>query len=913
VDFDTLTEEDFDLISNWLKSRPAKRPPLTPLPHQSRALDDISSHLKEHDRGTVVMACGTGKTLVALWAAERSEAKSILALVPSLTLMQQTLEEWSRHNSWGKDFTYLCVCSDPQVDLKNDEIEIETSDLPFRVDTDPALVSEFLAQANSKVKVVFSTYQSSQVVAQASRGNHVFDVGIFDEAHKTTGPSAGRFATTLKEENISIRKRLFFTATPKHYDLKHRDKEGDFKVVSMDDEAVYGKRIHTLTFGEAASAGIICPYKVVVTLIDKEQVDDFALKNGITLVEGDAINAKWVANQVAISNAIEHTSASKVITFHSRVKSAREFASDESHGVKQFLKDFSVFHVHGKQRSNDRKDLITKFRNADKSLITNARCLTEGIDVPAVDMVAFIDPRQSKIDIAQAIGRAMRKPRNGTKTCGYIVVPVYAENSDTASLEEAIKGEGFDNIALILGALLEQDEELVEIIRALKEDKGQGKAFNPRRLAEKLELIGPYLELNTLANSINITAVDRLGKFWDEFFGRLLVFRKREGHCNVPALHIENGIKLGSWVHNQRVNKDELSPDRIRRLSSIGFVWDQLEERWYIGFNALSYFKKREGHCRVPAKYVDSDFRLGRWVMVQREFRKAGRLSEERIKKLTSLGFIWEARDNSWEENYSLLQQFKDREGHVQVPQDHIEEGVSLGRWVSKQRSRNQQLTADRRKKLETLGFTSQPLEENWEEGYNALVRFKSREDHVRVSRDHLEDGFKLGSWLQTQRARRENLSPERLQKLQSVGFDLDPLQVKWETGLNALVRYMHREGHCLVPAKHIEEGFKLGSWVVNQRVKKDDLSVDRLSRLNNLSFVWDVNQAKWDEGFSALIKFRDREGNLSVSSDHIEDGYKLGSWITVQRSIRQRMPADRKAKLDDIGFIWRVFESKGD
>ena len=224
-------------------------------------------------------------------------------------------------------------------------------------------------------------------------------------------------------------------------------------------------------------------------------------------------------------------------------------------------------------------------------------------------MVAFIDPRQSKIDIAQAIGRAMRKPRNGTKTHGYIVVPVYAENSDTASLEEAIKGEGFDNIALILGALLEQDEELLDIIRQLKQDRGEGRQFNPKRLTEKVELIGPYLELNALANSINITAVDRLGKSWDEFFGRLSAFRKREGHCNVPALHTENGIKLGSWVHNQRVNKDELSPDRIRRLSSIGFVWDQLQERWYTGFNALSFFKQREGHCRVPAKHIESDLK----------------------------------------------------------------------------------------------------------------------------------------------------------------------------------------------------------------------------------------------------------------------------------------------------------------
>jgi predicted helicase len=157
----------------------------------------------------------------------------------------------------------------------------------------------------------------------------------------------------------------------------------------MDDEQVYGSRAHTLTFGDAAAKGIICPYKVIVTLIDKHQVDDFALKNGITLVEGDAVAAKWVASQIAVSSAINHTNATKIITFHSRVKAAQEFASNEVHGISKFVMEFDVFHVHGKQKSNERKDTIGKFRKSSRSIITNAKCLTEGVDVPAVDMVAF--------------------------------------------------------------------------------------------------------------------------------------------------------------------------------------------------------------------------------------------------------------------------------------------------------------------------------------------------------------------------------------------------------------------------------------------------------------------------------------------------------------------------------------------
>lgn len=909
VDFDTMTQEDFELISSWLKSRPAKRPPLTPLPHQVRALDDISRHLKEHDRGTVVMACGTGKTLVALWAAERSGAKSILVLVPSLTLMQQTLEEWSRHNSWGRDFTYLCVCSDPQVDLKNDEIEIEASDLPFRVDTDPELVSDFLAQTNNKVKVVFSTYQSSQVVAQATKGNYSFDIGIFDEAHKTTGPSAGRFATALKEENISIRKRLFFTATPKHYDLKHRDKEGDFKVVSMDDEAVYGKCSHTLTFGEAASAGIICPYKVVVTLIDKDQVDDFALKNGITLIEGDAINAKWVANQIAISNAIEHTSAGKVITFHSRVKTAREFASDESHGVKQFLKDFSVFHVHGKQRSNDRKDLITKFRNADKSLITNARCLTEGIDVPAVDMVAFIDPRQSKIDIAQAIGRAMRKPKNGTKTHGYIVVPVYAENSDTASLEEAIKGEGFDNIALILGALLEQDEELVDIIRELKQDKGQGKSFNPKRLKEKLELVGPYLQLEALTNSIHIAAVNQLGSSWDEWYGLLVEFEQREGHCRVPNRLIERERKLGSWVSYQRLERDRLSQERIRLLDSIGFSWDPYDEDWESGFNQLVVFKNREGHCRVPHRHKEGGLKLGFWVTYQRQ--RMSTLPADRVKRLNDLGFSWEPFEEDWKNGLDALVAYKRREGHCQVPQIHQEDGFNLGSWVSGKRKNKQKLDQHQIQQLDELDFVWDVLDRQWSLGFDALVTFQRREGHCNVPQNHIEGLVNLGNWVRNNRRIKEVLGPTKVARLEGLGFGWEHQDKKWEAGFAALVAFKNREGHCLIPQHHTENEINLGKWVSHQRTRKSELSAERVKRLVDIGFVWNSEKNRWNSAYELLLQYRQRTGQIDVPRLHEEDGFKLGSWVKTQRQARLTMPEDQRTKLNELGFIWDKLDEK--
>jgi len=299
------------------------------------------------------------------------------------------------------------------------------------------------------------------------------------------------FAHSLKDENIHIRKRLFSTATPYRYDIRHRDKEGDFRIVSMNDETIYGPRAYTLTFGSAARQGIICNYKVVISVVDGQEINEFALKHGITLVEGDLIGAKWVANQIAVERAVEKTGAKRAITFHSRVSSAKDFSTEGTRGISQFLPEFSVFHINGDQKSSERKRLIRSFRDASEALITNARCLIEGIDVPAVDMVAFIDPRHSRVDIAQATGRAMRKPQGLNKEVGYVVIPVFRDRSSGETLEEALERTEFDDVADVLNAMQEQDEDLVQIIRDLQEAKGRGEVFDPRRLLEKIDVVAP--------------------------------------------------------------------------------------------------------------------------------------------------------------------------------------------------------------------------------------------------------------------------------------------------------------------------------------------------------------------------------------------------------------------------------------
>jgi superfamily II DNA or RNA helicase len=698
IDFDQLTGDDLRAISAWLREKPVTIQKPSPYPYQLEALSQIADTLAQHDRAQIVMACGTGKTLVALWAVERLNPKTVLVLVPSLTLLQQTLDEWSRYNNWGKSFTYLCVCSDPTVASSDeDAIRLDRTELEFKVDTDSDEVRRFIERDNRAVKVVFSTYHSSAVVSAGVRGLQPFDVAVFDEAHKTTGPKGRSFAHCLAEENIKIRKRLFLTATPRHYEIRKQSYEGDFEIESMDDPAVYGPRAYTLSFGAAAKKGIICSYQVLISLVDGKEVNDFALKYGITLVDGDVIGAKWVASQIAIQRAVEKVGAKRVITFHSRVSSAEEFSSESSRGVQQFLTDFRVYHVNGRQHSSLRKQIIRAFREADKALITNARCLTEGIDVPAVDMVAFIDPRHSKIDIAQATGRALRKVQGSGKSVGYIVVPLFLDRRAGETLEKALERTEFNDIANVLNAIQEQDEELVEIVCELMQVKGRGGMFNPQPLSDKVTVLGPMIDLTTLQTNIFVEIVDALGSFWDEMYGRLVVYFKAHGHSNVPQHYKDK--QLGNWVKKLRGRRDRLNPARVALLERLRFVWDALDEKWDEMYDQLAAFYRANGHTNIPTNHPNQ--KLLRWMATQ---RRETNLTLERKSRLNQLRFVWSRVEHRWEDLFNRLVAYKRDHGDVNTLH---RADRALSTWVRAQRREKKQglLSADRLEKLEQIGL----------------------------------------------------------------------------------------------------------------------------------------------------------------------------------------------------------------
>ncbi len=829
-DLDRLEADDFRAIEAWLADAAFIAPKKQPQPHQTEALDVLLPALEIHDRVSAIMACGTGKTLVALWVAERRQASRILVLVPSLALLRQVLHEWLRESSLPS-LAYLCVCSDPTVKDGLDSIATAQSDLDFQVSTDAASVRDFLDEPFTGTKVVFSTYQSARVVGAALKSGEAFDLAVFDEAHKTAGREGHNFAFALEDANLLIRKRLFLTATPRHYNPLRKDQEGDAQLVfSMDRPDVYGPQAYCLTFAEAARRGIICGYKVIISVITSEMVSNELLSRGDVLVNGDAIRARQVANQIALRDAVEKYGASKAFTFHRTVASAASFVADGSEGIRTHLPEFETFHVNGTMPTARREREMRDFRAAVRAVMSNARCLTEGVDVPAVDMVAFLSPRRSRVDIVQATGRAMR--RSPGKTTGYVLVPLYVEQAAGETIETAVNRATFDEVWDVLQSLQERDDVLAEIIRDMRKERGRTKGFDDSRFREIVEVCGPSISLEDLRYSISTACVDVLGVSWDERFGELLTYKWEFKNCDVPFRYAKNR-QLGIWVVAQRQAKRfrQLNERQVKLLTDIGFDW-QPQNLWDEMFERLVAFKQKHDHCNVPQKCKD-DPDLGLWVNSQRAFKSAGTFRrEDRISKLDAIGFSWFVGGVSWDDSFNQLVAYKRDNGHCNVSSG---ENLKLARWVHYQRrlKRENELSSEKVMRLDALGFVwvsgrkaligGSGISAEWLASFDELVRYRKTHGDCDVPAKWCENP-QLANWASHQRQSRKSgtLPPERQRRLDEIGFDwrANSRREEWSTRFEQLKIYKVRFGSCKVPANW-KENPQLGVWVNSQRQRR--------------------------------------------------------------------------------------------
>ena len=939
-DLDRLTPEDFQVIEAWLAERPVILKRHDPKPHQVVALKDIVGALSREPRATALMACGSGKTLVALWAAERLGARTVLILLPSLALVRQTLHEWLHQTSWP-DVQFLCVCSDPTVQSEEDALLVRPSDLDFAVTTQSADVRRFLERPTDSVRLVFSTYQSSQVVAAAVAGLPPFDFGVFDEAHKTAGRDGARFALALKDENLPIARRLFMTATPRHYDVAKKDKFGESKIVfSMDVPEVYGPVVHRLSFSAAAKAkpAIITDYKVIISVVTSEMVTNEALRLGVVLVEGDEVKARQVANQIALKSAIEKYNVSKVFTFHSKVDSAKSFTSGGPEGIGTHLEGFHSAHIEGAMTTAYRERLLREFAAAPRAILSNARCLTEGVDVPAVDMVAFLSPKRSLVDIVQATGRAMRLSPDTGKQFGYVLVPLYVEKARGETIEQAVLRSNFDEVWKVLQGLKEQDDLLAQIIAEMRIERGRTGGFDDSRFRERVETLGPELSLEMLRRTITAACLDAIGESWFERYGQLIAYQQQHGNCDMPYRSSENR-KLATWVVNQRVMQRDgvLEPQKVELLDRIGFKWNPHASNWRTSYLNLLEYRKRFGNCRVPQNWKENNS-LAHWVKTQRMDYAKGELERDRIALLEKIGFEWKVGLGTWDERFAELCVFKERFGHTRV-KVKWSENTLLGAWVVSQRykHRKKELRDEYVQKLNSIGF-------EWD-GRTAASRAERNppdpDKHWRATFDRFrtyaaahgadvvhvvdEETKKLNRWMlhQRQAKKRGQLSEARISALNEIGFVWQMNSRRndsraahpersWGEMFLELVEFFKLHGHSNVPDDWIAQP-ELSHWVGLQRLykKRNRLEPDQVRQLDEIGFAWSAHDGGWDAMFAKLVEHM-RPMHNGKTRD-IEPSDELRRWMWVQRQHMRRgdLLDSREKRLNSIGFDWVPYDDR--
>ncbi len=960
-----------DLYQAKLKEQPKPRP------HQHEAIAATAENFTVADRGQLIMACGTGKTYTTLWIKEKLDARSTLVLVPSLSLLSQTLKEWTFAAT--QPFDVLCVCSDKTVGKRgDDEIIHSVADLAFPVTSNVDEIKQFLLGKGDKV--VFSTYQSSPLIAEAQalstpspspmqgegwdggRGAAdtefstptlalplqgggdkpipPFDLIIADEAHRCSGKAGRDFSTVLDGNLIRANKRLFATATPRTYatNVHKAAEERGVEVFGMDDEAVFGKVFYSLPFPKAIQRGLLTDYRVVIIGVDDPTIAEWIKNREIVKPkEDEETDAESLAAQIGMLKAIKDYDLKRVISFHSRVKRAEEFASDIQ-DVLGWVEDqhkpsgnlWSDF-VSGAMPTNKRKQKLDRLKaisGNQRGILSNARCLSEGVDVPSLDGVAFIDPKNSQVDIIQAVGRAIRLSPD--KKFGTIVLPVFIRQGEDAV--SSIEASNFKPVWEILNALKSHDEELAYELDQLRTEMGKRSRTTVKEDAfTKITIDLPATVDASFGDSLRTYLVEQTTASWNFWMGLLEEFVEVNGNALVSNIHVTSeGYKLGSWVGAQRNLRSNnlLSPDRIQRLESLlEWTWDMLSDQWNEGFRQLAQYAILHGNARVPQEHVTPEgYKLGSWVGRQRKSRSKNQLSQDRIVRLEALpGWLWDILSEQWEEWFSQLEQYVTLHANSRVPQGHVtHEGYKLGNWASEQRksrSKNQ-LSRDRIERLESLpGWSWDPYSEQWDEGYGQLAQYATLHGNARIPGGHVTtEGYKLGSWVKGQRKSRSKnqLSQDRIGCLESIpGWSWDIHSEKWEDGFMQLAQYATLHGNARVPAGYVTpEGYKLGNWASNQRKPraKNHLSQDRTERLESLpGWSWDILSEQWEERFRQLKKYVNLHGNARVPSVYATpDGYKLGSWVSGQRKSKNQLNQDCIERLESLpGWLWDVLSKQ--
>lgn len=843
--FETLTFKDFDNIRATIDGLIPSYKPRKPRFHQITAVEGVCEHFKSKSLGQMIHACGTGKTLTSYFIFDELKPDLTLFVVPSLPLITQTLTEWSAESiALERPISPFVVCSDKKNEkISEHDPRLWLQELSVKVSNESEDLDCFLNSQRQR-KVIFTTYNSGKIVAENLNSlKQKVDFAFFDEAHHTVTKVNSRDSFLLSNDNLEISKRLFMTATPKQLVGINN------KYQSMDNESVYGPVIDEITVKDAIEGiggfQLLNDYCIVTQLIDDPSLEELVKEN--PFVEYDEklsseAELKMIASALTLERTIESKGIKNIVSFHGEISRAEAFKS----GLNTIFKDSEIntYHVNGGQPVTTRQGILNEFANNSPSLVTNAQCLTEGVNVPSIDAVIFVDPKQSKIQITQAIGRALRKG-DDDKRESCIIVPIVLNKDDPDSTDEA-----FQQILMVLRSMSEYDGRIVEYFRLIAENIKPTKNF--------IEIDDEYLseefDLDEFSKKLSVMAWNRFSRLGRRPWAQAREWARGLGinsedwrkFCKTDAKPVDipadppNAYKKewNGWPDFLNTESDE---DRFHRLVK----------------EYKDYAKGKEN----PFPPARSD--LGSWSKSIRQTHKTGQLpqwKEDIIEKelISANIFDWFGPDAwRWRQNFYAYRDWKKETGK-DVPSKGCEfNGRKIEPWYQNQKLKYQKMmgTLAREKTIKPL--------ESWQfellKGINFLFEPKLVSDwqlmyeHVMI------------------------LYPKYKGKIP----EKDP-----ETG-----------------EKFVFNGVGVKRWISKQRTKKREgkLTEDEIRKLNLIPYwSWGPFEDAFNKKLTLLLEFIDRTGIANPTQNHSDEIFPIvGIFLTDLRKMERDGNLDAKVKRD--------------
>ncbi|WP_411103886.1 Helicase associated domain protein [Streptomyces sp. cmx-4-9] len=793
-------------------------------PHQREAVDAVVRALQLPPGGRVpdtglrtqvIMATGSGKSLVAVGSAEEMRARRVLVLLPSLDLLAQTAAAW---REGGRPGRYLAVCS------------LSEKDAGAPTTTDPAELARRGGPPEERV-TVFATYASLGLgtVERAHRaGLPGWDLIVVDEAHRTSGRIGKPWAVVHDNARIPAVRRLYLTATPRVWQDGEEGEAGrpagrGELVASMEDDpqGPFGARCHTLSLSEAVDRGICAPYRVVCVDVTDPGFQAAALlgRDG----RSDAVRgARLAALQAALVTAAADQGFRRTLVFHHLTKEAEAFAAglpavaDRLRRAARppgpvYPRTVWADWLSGQHTAGHRRRVLDAFaddRIADKAFLGSVRVLGEGVDTKECDSVFWADVRGSMPDLVQAVGRALRI-RPGEGKVASLVVPVLLGPGDTP--ETMLTSRAYGDLARLLEALRAHDTRLVESLaqpqarsRPSRPQAGRAGDDGVSGGAQSLLSFSTPRDPARLAAFIRLRVLHPEREHWRRGVEAARLYAAAAGDLKVPFAYqvpAEGegrpaglaGFPLGQWIADARrtYRRGALGRERVAQLDELGMVWSHFDVAFEEGLAAARSWAAQHGHLLPPVDATWGGAPVGVWVKNQRAAARRegpGALSAERREALDAIDPSWcPAWDIAWQRAFHLTRLHLDGGGGLpSAPGETVVQGQDLGAWVRGQQASWERLSWAQRWLLEhTLGLgppagagAAPPRRAHaaaWAEHLEAARRFQARERHLRVPRTHVERvddrELRLGSWIANQRSRAGTLAPERIEALTELGM----------------------------------------------------------------------------------------------------------------------------------------------